>query len=176
MAVDGGAAPFWKRPVKLSTVHASGAFDCGKAPLNDWLKRYAMQGQAAGMANVYVTADSGGAILGYYALSSAAVDRADAPVRVTKGVGRYEIPVVLLARLAVDRSQQGGGLGRAILRDALLRTEVAADSIGVRALLIHCQDEDARTWYEQRGDFDRSPTDPLHLLLLMKDLRAVLRS
>ena len=80
---------------------------------------------------------------------------------------------MLLARLAVDRTQQGRGLGKALIKDGLLRTVEAADIAGIRALLVHAKDDEARAWYEAL-EFEPSPTDPCHLFLLMKDLRALL--
>jgi GNAT superfamily N-acetyltransferase len=94
---------------------------------------------------------------------------------VIKGMPRYPIPVVLLARLAVDRSVTGRGLGSWLLRDAMLRTLAAADTIGVRALLVHAIDEDARRFYLKHG-LQPSPTDPLHLMILLKDIAASLRA
>ena len=83
---------------------------------------------------------------------------------------------MLLARLAVDRREQGQGLGKALLKDALLRTSQAADIAGIRALLVHAKDDEARLWYQKKYNFEPSPTDPFHLFLLMKDLRVLLES
>jgi GNAT superfamily N-acetyltransferase len=80
---------------------------------------------------------------------------------------------MLLARLAIDRNEQGRGLGRALLKDALLGTLQAADIAGIRPLLVHAKDDEARQWYLSL-DFEASPTDPYHLFLLMKDVRAIL--
>jgi GNAT superfamily N-acetyltransferase len=107
---------------------------------------------------------------GCYSLAAAQVIFADAPVRLQKGVPRHPIPVVLLARLAVDRGRQGQGLGAALLKDAILRTLVAAEGVGVRALLVHAKDEAARAFYA-RYDFEPLPGHPLHLVLLLKDAR-----
>jgi predicted N-acetyltransferase YhbS len=112
----------------------------------------------------------GGRVVGYYALAAGSVEREHAPERVKKGLARHPIPVILLARLAVDRGEQGKGLGAALLKDALIRAAAAADEIGARAVLVHARDDDARAFYE-RFDFESSPTDPLHLFLLMKDLK-----
>lgn len=112
-------------------------------------------------------------VVGYYALSAASVEQADAPTRVRKGLARHPIPVILLARLAVDQSEQGRGLGAALLKDALQRAGSAAGEIGARAVLVHAKDEEAKAFYEH-FDFEPSPSDPLHLLLLMKDLLASL--
>ncbi len=102
------------------------------------------------------------------------VEPEQASERVRKGAGRYPIPMILLTRLGADLSEQGQGLGRALLVDALRRVDSAADEIGVRALLIHCEDERARSFYLRRAEFEQSPSDSLHLLLLLKDLRHAL--
>jgi len=148
-------------------------FSCGQPDLDDWLKRFALVNQRAGMTTVFVTL-SGDKVVGYYALATGGAERADAPSRVTRGVPAHPIPVVLLARLAVDSSVQNSGLGRQLLRDALIRVEAAADEIGIRALLIHAKDAAAREFYMKQAEFEPSPTDPLHLFLLMKDLKKLL--
>ncbi|MEX2375077.1 MAG: GNAT family N-acetyltransferase [Dehalococcoidia bacterium] len=157
----------------LTSEHDATAFDSGKPELDTWIKRFALASQQAGSARVYVLLD-GGRVVGFYALAAASVELAEAPPRFSKGVARPPIPVILLARLAVDRSQQGMGLGAALLKDALLRAVSASGEIGARAVLVHAKDEEARQFYEH-FDFEPSPTDPLHLLLLMKDIRALLR-
>lgn len=161
------------RVEKLSASHALGDFDCGQEPLDRFLKRFALANQASGGAQTYVVCRAGGRVVGYYSLSVGAVEHAAAPARVTKGLARHPVPVMLLARLAVERAEQGRGLGKALLKDALLRTNQAADIAGIRALLVHAKDEAARAWYAS-FDFEPSPTDPYHLFLLMKDLRAIL--
>jgi len=113
-------------------------------------------------------------IVGYYSLAMGAVEHEMSPPRVKKGQARHPVPVMLLARLAVDREEQRAGLGRALLKDALLRTLQAADIAGIRALLVHAKDYEARAWYESFG-FEPSPTDPFHLFLLMKDLRSLVQ-
>ena len=97
------------------------------------------------------------------------------PPRISKGLPRHAVPVMLLARLAVDHRHQGIGLGRALLKDALIRIARAADIAGMRALLVHAKDEAARQWYLQ-WEFEPSPTDPFHLFLLMKDLKAMVQA
>lgn len=114
-------------------------------------------------------------VIGFYALSGGAVRREDATQRLLKAVGGYpEMPVVVLTRLAVDRGEEGQGLGRALLKDAFLRVEAVADHVGFRALLIHAEDERAASFYLKIAAFERSPTDDLHLILLLKDLRQAL--
>jgi GNAT superfamily N-acetyltransferase len=148
-------------------------FRCGSRELDEWLARYALVNQRAGMATVFVTT-VGDAVVGYYALSTGGVEHAVAPQRVKRGVARHPIPVVILTRLAVHENYQGRGLGSALLRDALRRVAAAADEIGIRALLVHAKDEEARAFYLDFGEFEPSPTGPLHLFLLLKDLRAAL--
>ena len=148
-------------------------FSCGQSDLDDWLKRFALVNQRANMTTVFVTC-SGDKVVGYYALATGGVERAQASGRVARGLPAHPIPVVLLARLAVDSSVQSRGLGKQLLRDALIRVANAADEIGIRALLIHSKDERAREFYMGFAEFEPSPTDPLHLFLLMKDLRKAL--
>lgn len=152
-------------------------FDCGSLAQSDWLRRYARQAQAAGASRVYVSVRTNTqGVVGYYALAAGSVEPADAPDRLLKGTGRYPVPVVLMIRLGVDNTAQGLGLGRSLVIDALPRIAEAAKVIGVRALLIHAESEKARDFCLHIGDFEPSPTDPLHLLLLMKDLRAAIVS
>ena len=158
---------------KLDASHEVDAFDCGKEPLDRFLQRHALVNQKAGSAQTYVVCRGEQRVAGYYSLTVGAVEHADAPGRVGKGLARHPIPVMLLARLAIDRAEQGKGLGKALLKDALPRTAQAAEIAGIRALLVHAKDDEARAWYEQ-FDFEPSPTDPYHLFLLMKDLRALL--
>ena len=158
---------------KLNNSHDVEGFDCGKEPLNRFLKRHALANQKASSSQTYVVCRGGGRVIGYYALAVGAVEYEEAPGRVTKGLARHPVPVMLLARLAVNRAEQGQGFGKALLKNAILRTAQAADIAGMRALLVHAKDDEARAWYEG-FDFEPSPTDALHLFLLMKDLRALL--
>jgi GNAT superfamily N-acetyltransferase len=162
----------YSQPEPLDKRHLLDAFECGEVALDDWLKKYARTAQGSGSARVYVTTNDGKTVVGYYALAAAHVQPEAATERVSKGEpARRPIPVVLLARLAVDKNHHGRGIGRSLLQDAVLRSLQAAEFIGARAMLIHAKHDSARAWYEQYG-FERSPTDPLHLMLLMKDLRA----
>lgn len=153
----------------LDASHDATAFDSGKAELDDWIRRFALSSHQAGSARVYVFHQDR-RVLGYYALAAGSVESDEAPHRIAKGLARQPIPVILLARLAVDRSEQGKGLGSALLKDALLRAVSASAEIGARAVLVHAKDDEARVFYEH-FDFEPSPTDPLHLFLLMKDVR-----
>lgn len=161
-------------PVLLARSHEIVGFDCGKTPLNDFLTKYALQNQASGGARTYVLT-RGERVIGYYSLAPASVSPEDAPVRVIKGQGRYPVPVILMARFAVDSSEQGKGLGKALFRDALRRTLAGAEAIGGRAFLVHAKDEEARAFYLKFG-MEESPTNPLHLFLLFKNIRQSLEA
>lgn len=156
-------------PALLTKSHEIAGFDCGKAPLNDFLIKYALQNQASGGARTYVMARNS-RVIGYYSLAPASVVPEDAPARVMKGQARYPVPVILMARFAVDQSEQGKGLGKALLRDALRRALQGADAIGGRAFLVHAKDDEARAFYQKFG-MEASPTNTLHLFLLFKDIR-----
>jgi len=159
-------------PELLAKHHFLDSFDCGERALDDWLKRFARPAQASGSARVFVTAEDGETVAGFYALAAAQIEPANATARAIKGEpANRPVPAVLLARLAVDRAHQRRGVGRSLLQDAVLRCLQAADAIGVRAILAHAKHPTARAWYEQYG-FEPSPTDPLHLMMLIKDLRA----
>lgn len=153
----------------LGADHSAEGFDSGKPELDEWISRFALASQRAGSARVYVI-QRAGRIIAYYALAAASVEVSEAPRRVAKGLARHPIPVILLARLAIHRTEQGKGLGSALLKDALRRALSASSEIGARAVLVHAKDEDAKAFYEH-FDFEESPTDPLHLFVLMKDLR-----
>jgi len=156
---------------KLRRDHAVEGFDCGKEALNRFLARHALQSQQAGASTSYLALD-GMAGVGFYSLAVGEVAYADASERLVKGLARHPVPVMLLARLAVGAAHQGRGIGSGLLKDAMLRTLQAADIAGVRAFVVHAKDDDARAFYE-RFDFAPSPTDPFHLMLLLKDVRAI---
>jgi GNAT superfamily N-acetyltransferase len=157
---------------KLRREHTLDSFNCGKEELNRFLKRQAWTSQQSHSAQTYVLAKNL-SVLGYYSLAAGSVRHEEATERVRKGLARHRIPVILLARLAVDVSLQGKGVGPALLKDALLRAASAADAIGARALLVHAKDDNAKGFY-QHFDFEPSPSDPYHLLLIMKDLLRIL--
>jgi GNAT superfamily N-acetyltransferase len=157
---------------KLRKDHEVDDFDCGKEVLNRFLRQHAWANQQANAAQTYVLAD-GKKVVGYYSLAAGSVTHDVAPRRVTAGQARHAISVVLLARLAVDKTLLKQGIGAALLKDALIRVSNAADIVGARALLVHAKDEEATSFYEH-FNFEPSPSDPLHLFLLMKDIRAVI--
>ena len=159
-------------PEPLSSHHKVELFDCGHPALNTFLHKHALANQKGGASRTYIIHEQG-QVTGFYSLAPASVELADAPDRIRKGQAQHAIPVILLARLAVDQSRQGQGLGKFLLLDAFRRAVAGADVIGGRALLIHAKDEEARSFY-LKYDAEPSPTDHLHLLILMKDLRNAL--
>lgn len=159
---------------KLSAGDRVDAFDCGQPALNQFLQRYALVNQKAGSAQTYVCCHED-IVVGFYSLAVGSAEPASAPPRVMKGLARHPVPVMILARLAVDSAYQRQGLGQALLKDALLRTAQAADIAGIRCLLVHAKDDAARQWYEG-WEFEPSPTNAYHLFLLLKDLKNALGS
>jgi GNAT superfamily N-acetyltransferase len=150
--------------------HAVDGFDCGKEPLNRFLSRFALQSQLSGSSRTYL-AFRGEALIGYYTLVFGQVAYDDAPERLRKGVARHPVPLMILARLAVATTHAGEGIGKGLLKDAMRRTLQAAEIAGLRALAVHAKDDDARRFY-RRFDFVPAPTDPLHMMVLLKDVRS----
>jgi GNAT superfamily N-acetyltransferase len=157
-----------REPEKLDAEHDVSAFDCGEPVLNDWLRRRALQNQQSGASNTYVISD-GIRVVGYYSLAAGSVARETAPGRVRRNVPD-PVPVVVLGRLAVDLAFQHQGLGRALLRDAVLRSLQAAYIIGVRAILVHALSEQAKGFYESCG-FVPSPVNPLTLMVTVAEAK-----
>ncbi len=157
---------------KLNRTHAVDAFDCGQEALNRFLTRFALANQQANASQTYVGL-SGNEVIGFYTLVVGEVSYDDAPERLRKGLARHPVPLMLVARLAVDKAWKGRGIGAALLKDAILRTIHASDIGSIRALAAHAKDDTAKTFYEHFG-FLPSPTDPLHLFMLTKDLRRMM--
>jgi ribosomal protein S18 acetylase RimI-like enzyme len=164
----------FQKPVPLEARHRAENFRCGVVSLDEWLRKHALQSHRSGGSHVFVTTETDPDIAGYYALAAGTVMPRDASARLVRGLAaKQPVPVVLLGRLAVDIRHQRQHVGRSLLLDATTRVLEAGEMIGIRALLVHAVDEQAREWYAQFG-FERSPTHPLHLILLFKDLRATL--
>lgn len=149
--------------------HDRSSFDCGVEPLNDYLKRYALQNQKRDAARTYVVT-SGEQVVGYYTLVFGSVSAAETTTDVAAGLGHYPIPIILLARLAVDEGEKGKGLGKALVRDALLRSVRASDIAGLRAFMIHAKDESAKNFYQKLG-FISAPHNEFHLFMKMSDIK-----
>jgi GNAT superfamily N-acetyltransferase len=153
--------------------HDRSAFDCGEPELNAWLQRHALDAARSGSARIFVAVDQAGRVVGYYAVAAQSVVPRGAPQRLGKGMPRHPIPVVLLARLAVDRGFRGRGLGSGLLKNALLRCLNAAAEVGVRAVIVDAKNADARRFY-RHFNFEAFAEDANRLFLLVKDLRRML--
>lgn len=152
-------------------------FNCGKPSLSEWLARHARQANAGGSARTFAVVDDVNddrKVVGYYSLTVGQVDSLDVPERVRKGMGQYPIPVVLLARLAVDQRYHGQGVGPGLLRDAIARALTISEQAGVRAMMTHPLDAEATSFYLKFG-FAPSPAGEGMLLLLLKDAQRLLR-
>ena len=159
------------RPEPLSDVHEFADFSSGAASLDEWLKRRARANQLSGATRTFVVAENT-QVVGYYALASGGI-------AVTSSVGHFRrnmpdpIPVVVLGRLAVERSQQGRGLGRALFQDCALRVAQAADTIGIRGIVVHAISAEAKAFYTALG-FDPSPVEPMTLMVTLGDIRQLI--
>ena len=154
---------------KLRREHPVDGFTCGGADLDRFLIRYAFANQQANASQTYLGLHAS-EIIGFYTLVVSEIAYADAGERLKKGLARHPVPVMLLARLAVSTPWQGRKVGVGLMKDAVSRTSRAADIAGIRALAVHAKDDSARRFYEHLGFFP-SPTDPLHLFRLIKDIR-----
>lgn len=163
------------RPTLLTKNHDIKDFDCDVSALNSFLKNYALQNINNNSARTYVAAREN-KVVGYYSLAYGSVSYDDATrSRLSKGLAKYNVPVILLARLAVDKSEKGRGLGKSLLKDALFRTLEASKIGGLRAILVHAKDENAKKFY-LKYQFEPLEVNPLHLFLLIKDLEISLKT
>ena len=157
-------------PQPLTEAHELAGFESGVPSLDDWLRRRALQNRGSGASRSFVVCDSGATVVGYYALAASAVAVDASPGRFRRNMPD-PIPVVVLARLAIDRAHHGRGLGRALFQDAALRVLQAAETIGIRGMLVHAISEEARAFYVRLG-LVPSPLDPMTLMTTLDDLRA----
>jgi len=164
----------WRPPEPLAVQHQLEGFDCGRSTLNHWPLHQARQAQTSGSAKTFVVADEANCVAGYFSLTVGQVDTLEAPERIRQGMGRFPLPVVILARLAVTRVNHRRGIGVGMLQDAIRRTLVIAEQAGIRAILTHPIDADAARFYNRFG-FIASPLRQQQLLLLLKDARKILQ-
>ena len=166
----------YRPPVLLRAEHEVDGFQCRSAEQTEWLRRHARQSSGTGTTRVLVvTPQDTNVVVAYYAWAMASISLADAPTRVRKGAGRYPQPVALLARLGVDVGHEGRGLGAGLVQDVIARTVALGKEIGCRGLLVHAETVEAREFYLHLvSEFEVSPTDELHLFLMMKDIRRTL--
>lgn len=158
-------------PEPLREHHQTHSFGSGEPTLDDWLRRRALPNQASGASRTYVVCD-GDRVIGYYALASGAIAQTGVPGRFRRNMPD-PVPVVILARLAIDRGHQGKGLGRALFRDAAQRVAGAANVIGIRGIVVHAISEDARKFYVALG-FEACAGNPMTLVVTLRDVRAAL--
>jgi GNAT superfamily N-acetyltransferase len=158
-------------PEPLAARHEIDAFDSGVASLDDWLKRRAIQNQTSGASHTFVVSDND-VVVAYCALASSAIAPAATPGRIRRNMPD-PIPVIVLARLAISRSHQGKGLGRALFQDAARRVVHAAQTIGIRGVLVNAISDEANAFYLRLG-LELSPTEPMTLMTTVADLRAAL--
>ncbi len=158
-------------PEPLTDGHHIDRFNSGEPALDDWLKRRVMANQASGATRTYVVCE-GKRVVAYYALASGAIVQAGVPGKFRRNMPD-PIPAAVLARLAVDGRYQGRGLGRALFRDAAVRVTHAADTIGIRGIVVHAISVKAREFYISLG-FDPCPSDGMTLVVTLRDLRAIL--
>lgn len=158
-------------PEPLTGNHDFSEFDCGQPELTSWLHNHALQAQGSGSARTFVVCTD--RVIGYYSLTVGSVETLEAPKRVAKGMGRYPIPVILLARLAVDQEFHACGIGTGMLKDAVRRVLSISEHTGIRAVLTHPIDEDAKQFYAYFG-FEPSPMGERQLFLMLKDARRLL--
>lgn len=162
------------KPIPLESKHPRKDFDCGDSILNTWLAQYSIQAQKKGSSKSYVSLDPNGGIAGFYSLVFGQVEREQAPEEITKGMPRHPIPILIVARLAVDLDFQGMGLGKSLLQDAMIRALSAADIAGLRAVAVHAKHEEAASFYEHLG-FLPTTNDPLLLILPIQTIAEAFR-
>lgn len=168
--------PRFSDPERRTPTHIVDGFACGEKSLDIWIEQHALGVGAAGSARAYVVTDSEQKrVLGYHALAVASIAREDATARAKKGMSRHPIGAVLIARLAVDESVQGKGIGAFLLRDAMQRALEVSEEVGIRLLLVHALSDQAARFYERFG-FEASPISPMSLQLIVKDARASLEA
>lgn len=168
----------YRPPELLADHHDLGGFRCRSLEQTEWLRRHARQSAGSGTTRVFVvTEHDRDRVVAYYAWCMAQIHTEGAPERLRKGAGRYPQPIALLARLGVDLEHEGTGLGAGLLQDVFVRLVELSDDIGCRGLLVHAESVQARDFYLHLvPEFESSPTDGLHLILLMKDVRRTLRN
>jgi GNAT superfamily N-acetyltransferase len=161
------------RPCPLERKHPRRDFDCGSEPLNVWLRQYSSQAAKKNSARTYVALDGDGRIAGFYTLVFGSVSWDEAPENIRREMPRHAVPVMILARLAVDKNYQGLGVGQSLLQDAVVRTVEASRIAGLKAILVHAKDGDAAAYYS-RYSFTPVPGQPLKLMVSLEEIRKAL--
>ena len=161
-------------PEPFTEAHDVSLFDCGNDELNRFLRRHALNNQRNQSARTYVALRGEARVVAYYTLAAASAEFDFVPARIAKGLAHHPIPLTLLARLGVDLTEQGAGMGAGLLKDAIRRFLQAQSIIAARAMVVHAKDDRASAFYRHFG-FTPSPIDPYHLFLMAKDIHASMR-
>ncbi|MFE1748571.1 GNAT family N-acetyltransferase [Coleofasciculus sp. H7-2] len=156
-------------PEPLQATHDVETFDCGKPSLNDWLRKRALENEATGASRTYVVCYEN-QVVGYYSLANGSAIHSEAPGKIKRNMPD-PIPVMVLGRLAVDINHQRKGIGKGLVKDAILRTLQASEIAGIRAILVHALDEDAKRFYVDKCGFTPSPVHPLTLMVTLADVK-----
>lgn len=157
-------------PEPIKPTHDVETFNCGDPTLNDWLRKRALQNETTGASRTYVVCYEN-KVVGYYSLANGSVIHAEAPGKIRRNMPD-PIPVMVLGRLAVDINHQGLGIGKGLIKDAVMRTLQASEIAGIRAILVHALDEKAKQFYVEKCGFMPSPVHPLTLMVTLKDVQA----
>lgn len=156
-------------PEPIKPTHDVETFDCGQPSLNDWLRKRALENEATGASRTYVVCCEN-KVVGYYSLAKGSVIHAEAPGKIRRNMPD-PIPVMVLARLAVDINHKGKGIGKGLVKDAMMRTLQASEIAGIRAILVHALDEEAKRFYVDKCGFIPSPIHPLTLMVRLADVK-----
>lgn len=159
----------YTRPERIQPTHDVETFDCGKPTLDNWLRKRALENEKTGASRTYVVC-CGKKVAGYYSLASGSVVHADAPSKIRRNMPD-PIPVMVLGRLAVDINHQGKGIGKGLIKDAVMRILQASEIAGIRAILVHALDEEAKKFYVEQCGFMSSPIHPLTLMVTLADVQ-----
>ena len=159
-------------PERLTSHHDLSDFRSREPALDDWLRRRALRNEESGASRTYVLC-SGPRVVGFYSLATGAVAQGAATGRVRRNMPD-PVPVVVLGRMAIDVAWEGKGLGRGLIKDAVLRTLQAGETIGIRAIMVHAKSEQAKRFYLEKCGLSASPTDPMMLMVTLADAQALL--
>lgn len=157
-------------PEPLNQDHITEDFDCGDVNLNEFLKLHAYKNDRSGLSRTFVTTEGNKKVIGFYSLATGSIKKEEAPERVGKGCPRHPIPIILIARLAVEETRRREGIGGGLLKNALIRCLDISENVGFRAILVQAKNKKAASFYMDYG-FEQFLTDPFHFYLLLKDIK-----
>ena len=160
-------------PERLTPAHDLSQFKSREPQLDNWLRQKALANESSGACRTYVVRE-GNRVVGFYSLATGAVAHTETTGKIRRNMPD-PVPVMILGRMAVDEGYERKGIGKGLLRDAVLRTLAASELVGVRAILIHAKSEDAKRFYVENGGVSESPVDPMTLLVTLADAKAALK-